>query len=85
MSGNAASFFDRDERTLLEILKRRSRDLKIQRFDLEDGQVQLRASLALEGLEETTGELVLFLDGDDVLLPGKIARQVGVLEHTGAE
>lgn len=37
------------------------------------------------GLEETTGELVLFLDGDDVLLPGKIARQVGVLEHTGAD
>jgi uncharacterized membrane protein YhiD involved in acid resistance len=55
VSGNAASFFEREEQALLEILKRRAPGMTIQRFDLENGQVQFRASLALSGLEETTG------------------------------
>jgi hypothetical protein len=55
VSGNAADFFAREEGKLLEVLKRRSSGMTIQRFDLEDGQVQLRASLSLSGLEETTG------------------------------
>jgi len=54
VSGNAASFFEREEGELLEVLKRRASGLTIQRFDLEDGQVQFRASLSLRGLEETT-------------------------------
>lgn len=55
VSGNASSFFEREEATLLEVLKRRASGMTIQRFDLEDGQVQFRASLSLSGLEETTG------------------------------
>lgn len=55
VSGKAASFFEREEAELLEVLKRRASGMTIQRFDLEDGQVQFRASLALSGLEETTG------------------------------
>jgi hypothetical protein len=54
VSGNAASFFEREESALLEVLKRRSSGTTVQRFDLEDGQVQFRASLSLRGLEETT-------------------------------
>jgi hypothetical protein len=54
VSGNASSFFEREERALLEVLKRRSSATTIQRFDLEGGQVQFRASLSLRGLEETT-------------------------------
>ena len=54
VSGNASSFFEREEGALLEVLKRRSSCTTIQRFDLEDGQVQFRASLSLRGLEETT-------------------------------
>jgi uncharacterized membrane protein YhiD involved in acid resistance len=54
VSGNASSFFEREEGALLEVLKRRSSSTTIQRFDLEDGQVQFRASLSLRGLEETT-------------------------------
>ncbi len=54
VSGNAATFFEREEGALLEVLRRRSSGTTIQRFDLEDGQVQFRASLSLRGLEETT-------------------------------
>jgi hypothetical protein len=53
VSGNASSFFEREEGALLEVLKRRSSGATVQRFDLEGGQVQFRASLALRGLEET--------------------------------
>jgi uncharacterized membrane protein YhiD involved in acid resistance len=54
VSGSASSFFEREERELLEVLKRRSAGATVQRFDVEDGQVQFRASLSLRGLEETT-------------------------------
>jgi uncharacterized membrane protein YhiD involved in acid resistance len=55
VTGDAARFFQGEERTLLEILKRRSGASTVQRFDLEDGQIQLRASVSVAGLEETTG------------------------------
>ncbi len=55
VTGNAASFFEREEAALLEVLKRRAPGITIQRFDLEDGQVQFRASLSIQGLEDTTG------------------------------
>jgi len=54
VSGNASSFFEREEGALLEVLKRRSSATTLQRFDLEDGKVQFRASVSLRGLEETT-------------------------------
>ncbi len=54
VSGNASSFFEREEGALLEVLKRRSTETTIERFDLEGGQVQFRASLSLRGLEDTT-------------------------------
>ncbi len=54
VSGNASSFFEREEGELLEVLKRRSSGTTIERFDLEGGQVQFRASLSLRGLEDTT-------------------------------
>ena len=54
VSGSASSFFQREEGELLEVLKRRSSGTTIQRFDIEDGQVQFRASLSLRGLEDTT-------------------------------
>ncbi|HJS75247.1 MAG TPA: DUF4956 domain-containing protein [Vicinamibacteria bacterium] len=54
VSGSASSFFGREERELLEVLKRRASGTTIQRFDIEDGQVQFRASLSLRGLDDTT-------------------------------
>ncbi len=54
VSGNASSFFEREEKALLDVLKRRTAGTTLQRFDLEDGQVQFRASLSLRGLEETS-------------------------------
>jgi hypothetical protein len=53
VSGRASSFFEREEGELLEVLKRRSSATTIQRFDIEDGQVQFRASLSLGGVDET--------------------------------
>ncbi|MEM7429368.1 MAG: glycosyltransferase family 2 protein, partial [Pseudomonadota bacterium] len=37
------------------------------------------------GLNEATGRAVQFLDADDVLLPGKLARQLALLDRTGAD
>lgn len=37
------------------------------------------------GFELSQGEYIQFLDADDYLLPGKIARQVRFLEETGAD
>lgn len=37
------------------------------------------------GLDAATGKYVLFLDGDDLLLPNKIERQVEILETTRAD
>jgi glycosyltransferase involved in cell wall biosynthesis len=37
------------------------------------------------GLDAATGKYVLFLDGDDLIAPNKIERQVETLEQTGAD
>ena len=37
------------------------------------------------GLDAATGKYVLFLDGDDLILPNKIERQVEILETTRAD
>jgi glycosyltransferase involved in cell wall biosynthesis len=37
------------------------------------------------GLDAATGKYVLFLDGDDLILPNKIERQVDVLETTRSD
>lgn len=37
------------------------------------------------GTALASGELVQYLDADDVLLPGKVARQVRLLEESGAD
>jgi glycosyltransferase involved in cell wall biosynthesis len=37
------------------------------------------------GLAAATGKYVLFLDGDDLILPNKIERQVAILETTRAD
>lgn len=37
------------------------------------------------GLEQARGEFVKFLDADDVLLPGMVARQVSLAQTTGAD
>jgi hypothetical protein len=54
VSGEAEAFFEKEERTLLEILKRLAGGLTVQRYDLDRGQVQFRASVSVKGLEETT-------------------------------
>ena len=53
--GDAEKFLEnRDEKSLVESLKERTGGLTVQRFDLEDGQVQFRANVALRTPEDTT-------------------------------
>lgn len=37
------------------------------------------------GLHAAQGDLVQFMDADDLLLPGKLSRQVAALAHSGAD
>ena len=53
--GDAERFVDTaDEANVVEALERLTGGLSIQRFDLEDGQVQIRAKVSPGGPEETT-------------------------------
>ncbi len=53
--GDAERFLETsDKESVVEALKRLTGGLTVQRFDLEDGQVQFRANVAPAGLEETT-------------------------------
>jgi uncharacterized membrane protein YhiD involved in acid resistance len=54
VTGDAAGFFESGKNDLIDTLKRSAEGVTIQRFDLEDGEVQLRANLTLKDLEETT-------------------------------
>jgi hypothetical protein len=54
VTGEAERFFEGGEAGVVETLTGLTQGLAIQRFDLEDGQVQFRARVALRGPEETT-------------------------------
>jgi len=54
ITGEAERFFEGSGTNVLETLKKATKSLDIQRFDVEDGQVQFRAQVELEGPEETT-------------------------------
>ncbi len=54
LTGDADGFFDEKDGAFVETLKSLTHGLTIQRFDLEDGQVQFRANVALSTPEETT-------------------------------
>lgn len=45
VSGEAGRFFSSEEPDVVEILKRQAKGLNVQRLDLEDGQVQFRATV----------------------------------------
>lgn len=53
--GDAERFLEPSEKEdVVEVLSRLTGGLTVQRFDLEDGQVQFRANVAPAGAEETT-------------------------------
>jgi uncharacterized membrane protein YhiD involved in acid resistance len=54
VTGDAARFFEDGKDNLVETLERLTGGLTIQRFDLEDGEVQFRANVVMKGPEETT-------------------------------
>ena len=54
ITGEAERFFEGSGTNVLETLKKATKSLDIQRFDVEDGQVQFRAQVELDGPEETT-------------------------------
>ena len=54
VTGEAERFFEGSSTNVLEIIKKATKSLNIQRFDIEDGQVQFRATVELDGPEETT-------------------------------
>ncbi len=59
----------------------------------EDGRIRLLcnpenmgvAKTRNRGLEQSVGEYVAFLDGDDVWLPEKLERQLALMRQTGAD
>jgi len=53
LSGDAKRFFSDSEPDVLDILEKQAGVLKVQRFDLEDGQVQFRATVVLADPAET--------------------------------
>jgi uncharacterized membrane protein YhiD involved in acid resistance len=54
VTGDAARFFDAGKDNLVETLQRLTGGLTIQRFDLEDGEVQFRANVSVRDPGETT-------------------------------
>ena len=46
VSGDASRFFDPEETDVVELVKAQTSALTVQRMDLEDGQVQFRATVA---------------------------------------
>ena len=54
VSGESGRFFDTGESSVVELLTNLAKGLTIQRFDLEDGQVQFRATVSFKTTEETT-------------------------------
>ena len=54
VTGDASRFFEEGDSGVVKILNGLTKGLTIQRFDLEDGQVQFRASVSVRGAEDTT-------------------------------
>jgi uncharacterized membrane protein YhiD involved in acid resistance len=54
VTGEAERFFEDSGANVVKILKDSTKSLTIQRFDIEDGHVQFRANVSLQGPEETT-------------------------------
>ena len=53
ITGEAERFFEASGANVLETIKKATRSLDIQRFDVDDGRVQFRAHVELDGPEET--------------------------------
>lgn len=53
VTGEAERFFEQSGKSVIDIVNELTRGLTIQRFDIEDGQVQFRANVELEGPEDT--------------------------------
>jgi hypothetical protein len=54
VTGGAEPFFDHAGTNVVDVIRKATKALNIQRFDIEDGQVQFRANVELGGPEETT-------------------------------
>lgn len=66
VSGDAGKFFDKSGTSPVDLISQLSRRVDVQRFDLEDGQVQFRARVSLQRPQDVT-ELVSSLRSQ---LPG---------------
>ena len=53
LTGEAQHFFQGSDSKVMETLSRMTQGLDVQRFDLEDGQVQFRANVSIGSPEET--------------------------------
>lgn len=60
VSGEAKRFFDASQEDVVSMLEKRTRRLRVQRFDLEDGQVQFRATVSLTDAQDAN-DLVSYL------------------------
>ncbi len=54
ITGEAKRFFQGSESSVVNLIKEMTQGVTVQRFDLEDDQVQFRATVSLESPEETT-------------------------------
>ena len=52
LSGDAHDFFNDSEADAVAILEKKGREVSVQRFDLEDGQVQFRVTVSLKDPRE---------------------------------
>ncbi len=54
VTGDAERFFEKSGSNVVDILTKATKSLTIQRFDLEEGQVQFRANVSMQSPDETT-------------------------------
>jgi teichuronic acid biosynthesis glycosyltransferase TuaG len=59
-----------------------AREPRVRHLRRENGG---QAAARNTGIRHARGQLLAFLDADDLWLPEKLARQIGVLERTGAD
>ena len=53
VTGEAERFFEQSGKSVVDLIRELTQGLTIQRFDIEDGQVQFRANVELRGPEDT--------------------------------